>query len=536
MRLMPGHPLLPRLKFQHSVSSTTLGKRMRVVFGIGGLVSGLLMVAPLQSQQQGPEPVRARDVALDLSIDPSGERLSGSMTLDVENWTKKPASRVSFLLNRLMEASAVRDGTGAPLHFTQDVVRFRDTPMRQVTQILVDLRTPVAPGGHTLVRVDYAGNLVGYTEVGWLYVKDRIDTAFTIIRSDALAFPVIGGLSDAANRRIPTGLFTYRASVRVPSKYLVASGGTLSRTINGDGTITWTYVSGGPSPFMNIAVAPFDTLVDGGVRLFYFAPDSLGARRLMSGAKTALSLLNAWFGPLHSPVNLTITEIPDGWGSQASLVGGIIQSAAAFKDEARLGELYHELSHLWNVPDLENPSPRWNEGYAMFMQDLLRERVDAWGKRQESETQNVATVKKFIATDSTLRRVPMIDYGAAAMTDKSYWVGELMFATLFDLVGQAEFNKIVGGYYQRFATGGTTRDLIAVAKRTSSRDLTTFFDDWILTPHWAEVVANATSISDLAAHYSGKPAQPTGPGPKRNGHVGLARARGPSPSAATSSE
>lgn len=480
----------------------------RLVFGVGSVVWALMLVAPLQSQQLGSESFRTRDVALELSIDYSAQRVSGSMTLDIENWTKKPASRVSFLLNRLMEASAVRDGGGAPLHFTQDVVRFRDTPMRQVTQILVDLAAPVAPGGHTLVRVDYAGHLVGYTEVGWLYVKDRIDTAFTIIRSDALAFPEIGGLSDAANRRIPRGSFTYRASIRVPSKYLVATGGTVSHTINGDGTLTWTYVSGAPSPFLNIAVAPFDTLVDGGIRLFYFGSDSLGARRLMSGAQTALSLLKAWFGPLHSPLNLTITEIPNGWGSQASLVGGIIQSAAAFKEGARVGELYHELSHLWNVPDLENPSPRWNEGYAMFMQDLLRERVDAWGKRQESETQDIATVKKLIATDSSLRRVPMKDYGIADMTGSSYWVGEVMFATLFELVGQTEFNNIVGGYYQRFATGGTTRDFIAFAKRTSSRDLTAFFDDWMLTPHWVDVLANAMSTSDLAAHYRANSAQP----------------------------
>jgi hypothetical protein len=486
------------------------GTRMRVFYVVGGLISALLLVEPLQGQESKPESFRARDVGLDLSVDFAAQRLSGSITLDVENWTKEPASRVSFLLNRLMEASAVQDGAGTPLHFTQDVVRFRDTPMRQVTQILVDLAKPVPPGGHTALRLDYAGNLVGYTEVGWLYVKDRIDTTFTIIREDALAFPRIDGVVDAPNRRLPTVPFTYRASVRVPSKYLVAAGGKPSRVINGDGTTTWTYVSGGPSPFMNIAIAPFDTISRGGVRLFYFRGDSLGARRLMSGTQSALGLLTEWFGPLHSPLNLTITEIPDGWGSQASLVGGIIQTAAAFRDSTHMGELYHELSHLWNAPDLENPSPRWNEGYAMFMQDLLRERVDAWPKRPESEIEDIATVKKMIAADSSMRRVPMIDYGTANKTGRSYWVGALMFATLFDLVGQGEFNKIVGGYYQRFGPGGTTRDFIIFAKQASSRDLTRFFDDWLLTTHWVDVLANATSISDLAAHYGGKPAQQRG--------------------------
>jgi hypothetical protein len=474
---------------------------MRVFCVAGGLISTLLLVKPLQGQESKPESFRSRDVGLDLSVDFAEERLSGSMTLEIENWTKEPASRVSFLLNRLMEASAVRDGAGTPLNFTQDVVRFLDTPMRQVTQVLVDLGKPVPPGGHTVVRLDYAGNLVGYTEVGWLYVKDRIDTAFTIIREDALAFPRIDGVVDASNRRVPTVPFTYRASVRVPSKYVVAAGGKPSRVINADGTTTWKYVSGVPSPFINIAIAPFDTLSQGGVRLFFFRGDSIGARRLMSGAQAALILLTAWFGPLHSPLNLTITEIPDGWGSQASLVGGIIQTAAAFRDSTHMGELYHELSHLWNAPDLENPSPRWNEGYAMFMQDLLHERIDAWPKRRESEIEDIATVKKMIAADSSMRRVPMIDYGTANKTGRSYRVGALMFATLFDLVGQQEFNKIVGGYYQQFGPGGTTRDFINFAKRTSSRDLTGFFDDWLLSTRWVDVLANSTSISDLVAHY-----------------------------------
>jgi hypothetical protein len=95
----------------------------------------------------------------------------------------------------------------------------------------------------------------------------------------------------------------------------------------------------------------------------------------------------------------------------------------------------------------------------------------------------------------------MIDYGTANKTGRSYRVGALMFATLFDLVGQQEFNQSVGGFYQRFGSGGSTKDFIDFAKRTSSHDLTRFFDDWLLTTRWVDVLANATSISDLAAHY-----------------------------------
>ena len=91
----------------------------------------------------------------------------------------------------------------------------------------------------------------------------------------------------------------------------------------------------------------------------------------------------------------------------------------------------------------------------------------------------------------------MIDYGR----DYSYSGGEMMFATLYDLVGQDQFNRIVGGYYQQYAGGGTTRDFVAFAKKASSRSLDACFDDWMFTARLVDVVRGATSIGDVAAQY-----------------------------------
>jgi aminopeptidase N len=204
---------------------------------------------------------------------------------------------------------------------------------------------------------------------------------------------------------------------------------------------------------------------------------------------------------LHAPLKLTITEIPDGWGSQANVVGGIIQTAAAFHDQRHMRELYHELTHLWNASDTENPSPRWNEGLASFLEDLLSERLDGWTGRPATDTWVLNTLKGAIASDSSVRTVPFIEYGHHAMTDRSYTVGNAMFDVLYDLVGEAEFNKIVGGYYQQFTDGGTTREFVAFAKATSRLDLSAFFDDWMFTTRWTALVANASSMSDLAEHY-----------------------------------
>lgn len=462
-----------------------------------------LFSASVLGAQPAPEAFVTRHATLDVAIDFAAKRLAGSMALEIENWTTTPAGRVSLLLNRLMDATRVSDAAGATLSFTQDVLRFEDQPLRQVTRIMVDLPRPVAPGARTTLRAEYGGHLVGYTEVGWLYVRDRIDTAFTVLRAEALAFPDIGGLNQAVNRRVSRDDFTYDVSVRVPAGFVVATGGKGTRTSHQDGTITWRYVSQGESPFLNVAIAPFDTLTGEGVRLFHFREDSIGARRLLANAGDAMRLLTEWFGPRQGDATLTITEIPDGWGSQAHLVGGIIQTAAAFRDSTRVGEMYHELTHLWNARDTDVPSPRWNEGLASFLQDLLYERVNGWTGRRAYEARYLAWFRDRVARDSTLRSAPFVDFGARAMTNMSYSLGAIMFATLYDLVGEKEFNRIVGGYYQRFAAGGTTRDFVTHATRVASRNLTPFFDDWMFTTRWTRLVATAGSVRDLAAHYGG---------------------------------
>jgi hypothetical protein len=367
--------------------------------------------------------------------------------------------------------------------------------------MFVDLPQAILPAQRTEVRIAYGGHLTPYTEIGDLYVRDHIDTAFTILRSDALAYPVIGGLNDAANRRAPSAGFTYEAAIRVPTGFVVATGGVSHRSAHADGTSTWTYTTSEPSPFLNISIARFDTLGEGGIHIFHFRDDSLGARRLMANAQAAIQMLTNWFGPQQNAVNLTITEIPDGWGSQADRVGGIIQSAAAFRDTSRVNELYHELSHLWNVHDVDTPSPRWNEGLASFLEALLKERINNCPRRRAYEAWYVASARKGAASDSTVRKTPFVDYGKARMTDWSYSVGAVMFATLYDLVGEQEFNKIVAGYYQRFAAGGSTRQFVEFAKGASTSDIAALLDDWMLTTRWTAVIANATSIQDITAHY-----------------------------------
>ena len=460
----------------------------------------ILLASPAAAIRSAPEPFCVRHLALDLAIDFPGQRLSGTATCELENRTAQPASDVSLLLNRLMEASQVRDASGKFVRFTQDVVRFRDMPMRQVTQVRVHLPRPVAPGARTTLRLSYAGNLVGNTDIGWNYVRDHIDTSFTILREEPCAFPVVAGLSDSANRAVASPDFTYDVSIRVPAPYVVAVGGTPSQQSHPDGTTSWRYVCRTPVPFLNVCIARYAMAREGDVRVFYFPADSAGARKLMAGAQAAMRTFGEWFGPLHRRPDLCISEIPDGWGSQADADAGIIQSAAAFRDAQRLNELYHELSHLWNAPDTDAPSPRWNEGLATFLELLMFERLDGWTRRAAFDSARIVRLRAKLAREPGLANVPFIDYGKRDMTGESYSVGAIMFEILHDLDVDA-FHRIVGGYYQKYPDGATTRDFVAFARAAGPPAVAPVLEDWLLSTRWTQIIASSTSVSDFVRHY-----------------------------------
>jgi hypothetical protein len=451
--------------------------------------------------QAEPPAFRERHVSLTADVDLARQRVDGTVRLTLENWTTRPAGRVSLLLNRLMLARAVRQA-GRALPFAQDVVRFEDDSLRQVTLVGVRLARPVAAGAQVTIDVDFGGHLVGYTETGSLYIRDRVDSAFTILRVDAYAFPSVGVASDEANRRGSAADFTYDVDVGVAAGQVVSVAGTLVAHDSSGAAHRWRYRNDRASPFLNVCIAPYRVLEEGGLRIAFFREDSSGARRVARSVSAALAELSKWLGPLGEEARLTISEIPEGWGSQASLAGGIIQEAGAFREPGQLRALYHELSHLWNAPDTDRPSPRWNEGLASFLQLRLAAAVDRDTTVAATLARTAARVREVIAADPRLTSVAPVDYGRQGMTDHSYRVGQLMFALLFELAGERGFDRIVGGYYQaRRATGGTTADFIRHAESIGPPTLPRFFDDWMRTARWSGLVGRGLGMAELAAAY-----------------------------------
>lgn len=467
------------------------------------LLCGLVLAGRLGAQPSSSSilPVEVLRYGLDLRLDYTQERLDGTASITLRNRSTAPVTVVPLLLYRLMRVSAARDQRGLELAVAQQVDTFSDFPQLQVNAVLVTLGRALATGEATTISLTYGGYLLGYAETGMLYVQDRVDTGFTIIRPDAFAYPKPGVPSMDALRSTPLDAFSYEVRVTVPESLVVANGGRLvSRTLR-NGEATYTYHNVKPAWRIDLAIARYRTLRAGATRVFYLPGDSAGAGGVLRAADTTLRLYTSWFGPLRDSSSFAVIEIPDGWGSQAD-VSSIIQSAAAFRDSTRRREVYHEVSHLWNVRSNDRPAPRWEEGLATFLEYLTQERIEGRPVLEERAGVLARWLRETLARDSSKRTVPMIAYGRAGLTDLSYSVGMLMFDVLYGVVGQDRFNSIIGGYYREYASGGaTTDDFVRYAKRVSHTNLDRFFDDWIYTARWYDRIAAGATVPDLVRYY-----------------------------------
>ena len=466
----------------------------------------LALVPPARS---APAQTAAREVslerlALDITVDYGRAALAGRATLTVRNQSAAPLGVVPLLLNRLMSATRASDGAGRALKMEQKVGLFEDDSLLQVNEVALHLARPLPSGDSVSVRVDWSGRLVGYTETGSLYIRDRIDSAFTILRMDAFAYPWIGRPSHRALRAAGQTHFAYQARVTVPRGQVVTMGGTLTGRVDADSQVTWSYESSGPAPFLNIAIAPYARHESPAVSLYYFPADSLGARRLAERLQAGMQLLERWFGAPRERAPLVVMEIPDAWGSQADVHAGVILTADAFAPSASLVSLYHELTHLWNPPDSDQPSGRWNEGLASFLQWRMAEALDAWTDWDGRVARTVQTARERCGARGQCSTTPMRDYGTRELTDFSYLTGFLMFYALHRVMGDASFDLAYRTLLDRSrATGAGSSDLVEafVSRDPRSRKI---FDEWLLSPAWYTRVQDGAGMRSLIEGYARK--------------------------------
>jgi aminopeptidase N len=153
------------------------------------------------------------------------------------------------------------------------------------------------------------------------------------------------------------------------------------------------------------------------------------------------------------------------------------------------------------VEDLDKPSPRWNEGLAMFLQYRMAAQLDAWAAWDARLDRSAKSIQRVCQGSTACANVPFADYGKAELTDLSYSVGFAMFDALYTTLGPTAFDAAYRDFYQRYtATGATGADLQAAFHRASPAS-DKIFSEWYLTTGWYSRLSGGESLRQIVSGY-----------------------------------
>jgi len=450
-----------------------------------------------------PTPLRIIFYDLSYALDYDRGLVSGEARLTIQNPTTTPGAKIPFVLYRLFKVDKILDAAGKPLAYVQRVLPFEDWKEFQANFLEVDL--PIPAQGRTELTIFFGGPLLGNTESGMQYVKDRVDKAFTILRSDCLAYPEIGWPSWKERRSLGMPQFDYRLRVDVPTGLFVANGGDFVEKTESAGRTTFVYRNIKPAWRIDAAIAPYKTVEDGATksRIFFLPGDEAGARNVAVALRETLALLSRWFGPASAFRGFSIIEVPEGFGSQAD-VTSILQTRDAFVDAAKLPQLYHEISHLWSVPARDPlPARLESEGLAMFLQYAVQEsREGKAGALKEGAERCRKRFAEACGKNAKAAGTPIIDFGKSGLTDLSYNKGMLYFYMLDKLAGRDRFLSAWADFYRRYGQkGATTAEFLGRMDETLGIDLARLNADWIFGTKASDLLLSSASFDEIAASY-----------------------------------
>ena len=459
--------------------------------------------------EEHPVPT-ALEYRLDVKLDYSTKKLYGTCEITFSNGTDRTIEHVPILLYRLLSVTGAGDENHMALPYTQKIVSISGWEQIQVNYIEIELEEALLPGEQSTIALEYEGYMFGYSADGWRYVKDNIDRNFTMIRTDGYGYPVIA----CPNERdmMPAQVrHEYTIKVTVPDGLTVVTGGKLTaQSGSGDGT-TYTFRSKKPSWRMDIAVSDYRLFEEGENRVYYFASDSLGARRVMRAMQTSFDLYTGWFGPLENYQGYSIIEVPEGYSSQYDVTATTL-SAENFDASKDMNTIYHEIAHAWNVNNLDPQPCRFeSEGYARFLEFLLLEKLDQKEDAVSKEADKYLDRIRSAFTDhEEYQHIPFKDYGVKGMTHYSYSLGMVVFAIFYDMVGADQFNQIIGSFYAQYHPSGATLDeFVQHCIKTAGPGLERFFSNWIYTTEGIRLVMEGKSLHELIHFYKAATAIPT---------------------------
>ncbi len=457
------------------------------------------------SLAQAAELPKVTHYSLSLHFLPKMEKIAATAEMSIENTTSVEIKEISLLLYRLLEVESVTDQRQSPLPFAQDVVKFSDESNLQVNQVNIHLGEALSPGKTSIVRLTYKGAIFGYPEV-MMYVRDRIDEDYSLIRPDAFSYPMLCHPSWESLMEAYRSRFTYDIEATAPKGYTIACGGVLRKQITEGDSQMFYFQNRIPTWRIDIAMAKFAVIEDKQNRLVVYclSGDENGAENVMKAMERSLNLFSESFGGLNDFQGFTIIEVPDGWGSQAGDYY-IVQTAAAFKDPNKLSEVYHEIAHMWNVrarPPLDRS--RWfDEAFASYFEGLAIQAFEGENAFQAYMERRRDRFIRSAAEDQKNYETPIAEYWKEEIGQNSYTKGAWSLYILHHLIGDDAFEGTIKALRSEFSRRPAGfEDFVKIAESVSGKNLGKYFDDWIFGSESSRLLVEKMSVDDILKRYN----------------------------------
>jgi predicted methyltransferase len=431
-------------------------------------------------------------------------RLEAVADMTVENPTTQDITEIPFILYRLFDVQEVMDDKQVSFPFNQTIVKFSDEKSLQVNLVSVRPGRPLAPGKRIAVRIKYAGTLWGYPEV-MAYVRDRIDEDYSLLRPDSLAFPLLARPSFRSMIAAFESPFTYRVETEVPVGYVVACGGREIETRSEKKSIIFAFESHKPTWRIDVAVARFKIIGDEGgkIRIYAIPGDEGEGQRILAATQKSFRFYSGLFGNAGRFPGFTIIEIPEGWGSQAGDFY-VLQTAAAFRDKARISELYHEIAHNWNAkakPEIQR-CRYFDEAFASYFQGLAIKEFEGEEAFAKYMTRLRDRFLQSCEKDEKNGSTPIADYWKEERGENSYTKGAWSLFVLHQAVGETVFPVLMAGFLREFRTREADfADFQSFAEKTSGLNLGPFFKEWIFGAESTRLLREKMAAAEIAARY-----------------------------------
>jgi aminopeptidase N len=223
----------------------------------------------------------------------------------------------------------------------------------------------------------------------------------------------------------------------------------------------------------------------------------------LGGAREVINFYSGIFGRPKHYQGYTVIEIPDGWGSQASHFY-FLQTAAAFKESSRIGEVYHEIGHSWNVT--ASPSVKrcryFDEAFASYFESLPIRRFEGEQRFKEEMEKSRTAFVRWAKNDQKVFETPIAEYGKEELGRHSYTKGSWSLYVLNQIVGDERFALIVRTMIAEF--GDKAIDFAGfqtMSERISKRSLKKFFDEWIYGTESSKLLVDSAPIINIVKRY-----------------------------------